>query len=285
MISGDENPAGENAPVRPRPNGESVSTPPADGVAVLVASVTKRFVSQRGRGEVIALEDVSFNVREGEFLSLVGESGCGKSTLLKMAAGLVQPDNGDVSISGSPARAGRRDVGIMLQTPALLPWKTVAQNVALPFALAKESSDDTHAACQEMIAVVGLGGFEDAYPWQLSGGMQQRVSLARLLAYRPAIKLMDEPFGALDELNRERLNLELTRIHEQGRHTILFVTHSVNEAVLLSDRIVVLTSRPGRVAGEVEVQLPRPRVADLVGTHEYGEAIRAVRALLRQPER
>lgn len=261
-----------------------MATPPssAPGDVVLVESVTKKFVSQRGQGEVIALDDVSFSLHDGEFLSLVGESGCGKSTLLKMAAGLISPETGQVLVAGSPARAGRRDVGIMLQTPALLPWKTVAENVALPFTLAGERSAQTESSCNEMIAVVGLSGFEKAYPWQLSGGMQQRVSLARLLGYRPAIKLMDEPFGALDELNRERLNLELARIHEQGHHSILFVTHSVNEAVLLSDRIIVLTSRPGRVAGEVRVQLPRPRSAEMVGTEAYGGALRAVRALLRQ---
>jgi NitT/TauT family transport system ATP-binding protein len=253
----------------------------AAGPAILASSVTKRFRPRSSTGRaLVALDGVSLSVAQGEFVSVLGESGCGKSTLLKIAAGLTRPDAGRVELLGMPAREGRRDIGIMLQTPALLPWKNVLDNVALPFRVFGEANDRTTQLSQEMIDLVGLTDFERHYPWQLSGGMQQRVSLARLLVYRPPVKLMDEPFGALDEFTRERLNLELARIHEDGQHTILFVTHSIPEAVLLSDRIVVMHSRPGRVAGEVRVALPRPRRSSLIGTPAFGRLIQDVKGLL-----
>lgn len=244
---------------------------------ISMRAVRKSFRTQTSSIDV--LPGIDCSVREGEFVSIVGPSGCGKSTILKIAAGLLEPEGGSVLLAGQAAKAGRRDVGIMLQSPALLPWRTVLTNVLLPFVMYGEAKKARQRAV-EVVEMVGLADFMDAYPWQLSGGMQQRASLARLLAVDPHIQLMDEPFGALDELTRERLNLELCRIHELDHKTVLFVTHSVREAVFLSDRVLVMTARPGKIAGEVDIGLPRPRRIGMVDDLLFAEASKRVRKLL-----
>lgn len=249
---------------------------------IRVAEVGKSYqTGSRSRvGQLEVLRDVTLSVGSGEFVALVGMSGCGKSTLLKIAAGLVEPDSGSVEIAGRPAAADRRDVGIMLQNAALLPWRTVMQNVLLPYVVFGEDLRKGRQRAQEVLELVGILDFGDAYPRQLSGGMAQRTSLARLLAYEPEVQLLDEPFGALDELTRERLNLELSRIHESDQRTALLVTHSVQEAVLLADRVVVMTPRPGRIAGEVTVSLPRPRESEMLEDETFVDASREIRRLL-----
>lgn len=250
---------------------------------IRLENVSKTYVTgktPRDATTVEALHDVSLSIQDGEFVALVGLSGCGKSTLLKIIAGLIPQDAGTVTIAGKEPRAGRTDVGIMLQTPALLPWRTVLQNVMLPFAMFHEDLNEGAKRAQSVLKMVDLRDFRDAYPRQLSGGMAQRAALARLLAYDPRVQLLDEPFGALDEFTRERLNLELARIHEVERRTAVLVTHSVQEAVLLADRIIVLTPRPGTVAGEVTVDLPHPREAEMLEDPGFIDAMRETRRLL-----
>ncbi len=247
---------------------------------LVLRDVVKSFGLPAGRLDV--LDGMTASLRRGEFVSIVGPSGCGKSTFLNIAAGLVEADDGEISLAGRPAHAGRRDVGIMLQNPSLLPWRTVFENAMLPYVIFRKVDGCARQRVREALDLVGLTKFADVYPWQLSGGMQQRAALARLFAYRPAIQLMDEPFGALDELTRERLNIELARIHETYGATVLLVTHGIQEAVLLSDRTLVMTPRPGRLVGEVVVDLPRPRRAAMVDTPEFAERCKYVRTLLEQ---
>jgi NitT/TauT family transport system ATP-binding protein len=246
---------------------------------LILDEVVKTYPMKSGRVEV--LRGMGARLRRGEFVSIVGPSGCGKSTFLKIAAGLIAPDAGTVLLDGRRAQAGRRDVGILLQNPSLLPWRTVFNNVLLPYTIFREVTKQTKADVAEALEMVGLQRFADAYPWQLSGGMQQRAALARLFAYRPAIQLMDEPFGALDEITRERLNIELARLHEKGGETVLLVTHGIQEAVLLSDRALVMTPRPGRLVGEVVIDLPRPRHAAMVDSPDFADKCKHVRSLLQ----
>lgn len=212
-------------------------------------------------GNVDALTNVSLSVRPGEFISLIGPSGCGKSTLLRLAADLIAPTIGTVTVlSQAPAAARRaRSFSMVFQDPALLPWRTVQQNVELPLELAHRPVHERRAAAEANIALVGLAGFERSRPAQLSGGMRQRASIARALTLQPQLLLMDEPFAAVDEITRDRLNLELLDIWQRTGAAILFVTHSIEEAVFLSDRVVVLTARPGTVCEEIPIDLPRPR--------------------------
>ncbi|MFN8585433.1 MAG: ABC transporter ATP-binding protein [Dehalococcoidia bacterium] len=233
------------------------------------------------RGEALrALDAVELTVADGEFVSLVGPSGCGKSTLLRAAAGLLAPTEGASTVFGRPpaAAAAAHELGLVTQDAGLLPWRTVAANVALPLEIA--GGDRRRAVVEELLDRVSLSEFAAYYPRQLSGGMRQRVALARALAHRPRLLLMDEPFGALDELSREDLRLELLRIQERERMSVLFVTHSVREAVLLSDRVVVLSSAPGRVLADIAVDLPRPREERLEATTEFLDCVASVRAAL-----
>jgi NitT/TauT family transport system ATP-binding protein len=210
-------------------------------------------------GAVEALRGINLHVRQGEFVAVVGRSGCGKSTLLRLVAGLLPPTTGTVTVDGQPVSRPRRDIGVVFQRPALLPWRTVVDNVLLPveiFGLHRSAYRERAAALLEK---VGLTGFERRLPHELSGGMQQRAALCRSLLPRPRVLLMDEPFSALDALTREELSVELQRIHMESTATILFVTHSIDEAVLLADRVVVLTERPGRVRRILDVPIPRPR--------------------------
>jgi len=225
-----------------------------DGVGVV-------FGGTGGHGAVRALDRVSLSVREGEFLSIVGPSGCGKSTLLRTAADLLAPSEGSVSIGGETPRAIRlrREVGYVFQDSALMEWRTILDNVALPLEIAGTPRRARLARARELMRLVGLGDFEAAYPRQLSGGMRQRAAIARALSTDPRVLLMDEPFGALDQITRDRLNLELLEISQRLGTTVLFVTHSIREAVLLSDRVVVMSPRPGRIHRIMEIDLPRPR--------------------------
>jgi NitT/TauT family transport system ATP-binding protein len=219
-------------------------------------------------GDVEAIHDVSLSVDEGEFVSIVGPSGCGKSTLMEIVGGLIEPSGGEITIGGNRVEGTDPKVGIVFQQESAFPWRTVTENVG--FGLEMTGVSDREQRVRDMIGLVGLGGFEDRYPSELSGGMRQRVAIARTLVMEPRIILMDEPFGALDEQTRLILGEELLRIREATNATVLFITHSFDEALLLSDRIVVMTARPGRVKRIVENPLPRPRDSTIVSDPEFG---------------
>ena len=236
---------------------------PAEGAGgIVIDGITMRF---GGQESVTALEDVSFEVSGGEFVAIVGPSGCGKSTLLRIIAGLQQPTSGAVTVRGKTPEQARRDVefGFVFQSPVLFPWLRVLGNVLLADRILGKRNPNKVAGAEELarrlLRDVGLGGFEDYYPEQISGGMRQRVALARALSYDPSTLLMDEPFGALDEFTRDNLNIQLLELWLEARSTVLFVTHSLQEAIFLADRVVVLSPRPGRVIRIAEVPFPRPR--------------------------
>ena len=233
---------------------------------VHVGEVTKQF------GEVTAVTDLHIDLQENEFVAVVGASGCGKSTLLSIIAGLEDATSGEVEVNGIPINGPGRDRGVVFQSATLLPWLSVRDNVL--FALRGEegmSKQEKKGVVQEHLGLVGLDGFEDKYPSQLSGGMQQRVALARSLCYRPKVLLMDEPFGALDALTRRSMQGLLTRIWEKHRLTVMLITHDIEEAVYTSDRVVIMSSRPGTVKREVLVNLPRPRDSSVIMTDEFRE--------------
>jgi NitT/TauT family transport system ATP-binding protein len=239
-----------------------------------------------GGGTVTALHDVSLSIVPGEFISLIGPSGCGKSTLMRLIGDLDQPSNGLIQVKGkTPDRALLdRDYGIVFQAPVLYDWRTVRKNVELPLEVMGRSAEERHERAQAMLRLVGLQDFGQSYPWQLSGGMQQRVSIARALAFSPSILLMDEPFGALDEITRERMQAELLSIWggAETDTTVIFVTHSIPEAVFLSDRVVVMSPRPGRIENIVNVDLPRPRDIITRESPRFFELVTAVRESLRE---
>lgn len=245
--------------------------------------VGKTFKIRRSE-QVKALSAVDLTIRPGEFIALIGPSGCGKSTLLRIISGLETPSEGAVCIGGeAPERLIKEHrVGIAFQEHALLPWATVTENVALPFRLAKLRTDEARVA--ELIDLVGLNGFENARPKQLSGGMRQRVAIARSLALRPELLLLDEPFGALDEITRRRMNLELARIWAETGVTTVMVTHSVDEALLLADRVVVMGTRPGRIIKEVIVDIGRPRGIESMGAPRFAELSAELVRLLDQDD-
>ncbi len=232
-------------------------------------------------GPLTAVRDVSLRVRPREFVTLLGPSGCGKSTLLRLVADVLPATAGRITVSGQSPEAARRRraFGFVFQEPTLLPWRSALQNVLLPLEITGDARRGRVNAA-ELLELVGLKGFESAYPWQLSGGMRQRVAIARALITRPEILLMDEPFGALDEITRERMNQELLRIWQGTQTTVLFVTHSAPEAVFLSDRVVVLTARPAGVKAELAVDLPRPRDPGLKETAEFTRYTAALRRAL-----
>ncbi|NJM93113.1 MAG: ABC transporter ATP-binding protein [Rhodospirillaceae bacterium] len=234
------------------------------------------------RGEVVALAGVDLEVGENEFVALVGTSGCGKSTLLSIVAGLESLDDGTVSIDDEPITAPGLDRGVVFQSYTLLPWLTAEGNVAFALAAAGRKSSDVREVAREQLALVGLDGFEDAYPNELSGGMKQRVAIARALSYRPRMLLMDEPFGALDALTRHHMQELLTRIWERHRLTVLFITHDVEEAVYLSDRVAVMSNRPGRIKTVVPIDLARPRRYELLSTPEFQRLHRTVLDSIRE---
>jgi NitT/TauT family transport system ATP-binding protein len=246
---------------------------------IVLDGVSKRFVTRAG-DDVAALEDVTLEIRPNEFVCLVGPSGCGKSTLLRLVAGLLPPSAGTVTIGTSPVTEPRADTGIVFQAPTLLPWATVLDNVLFPVDMMGKLDAAARRRAQALLELVGLTGFEGKYPRELSGGMQQRAGICRALVHDPDILLMDEPFGALDALTREELTMEVLRIWREQPKTILFVTHSIPEAVLLADRVVVMSARPGRIAEIIEVGLPRPRDFDMEARHEFQNATHRIRELI-----
>jgi NitT/TauT family transport system ATP-binding protein len=255
---------------------------PGDPV-VRIAGVDKTFVT--GASVVTtALKGIDLDISRGEFISLIGPSGCGKSTLLRVIGDLVSPSGGTVTVNGKPASRARRDrdYGMVFQAPVLFDWRSVEENVKLPLELMGYDGARRTARAKEMLDLVELGEFLHHHPYQLSGGMQQRVAIARALAFEPSILLMDEPFGALDEMTRERMNQEVLRIWERTGITIVFVTHSIPEAVFLSSRVVVMSARPGRITDLIEIDLPRPRDVDTREQRRYFELVTAVREALRR---
>lgn len=233
--------------------------------------------------EVVALKDISLHIQAREFVSLIGPSGCGKSTLLRLIADLLPPTSGTLTVNNKTPREARlnREYGFIFQAATLYEWRTIRKNVQLPLEIMDYSAQEREGRARQMLEMVELGKFGDHYPAQLSGGMQQRASIARALAFSPPLLLMDEPFGALDEFTRDRMNMELLRIWRQTETTIVFVTHSISEAVFLSNRVVVMSARPGRIKDMVEIDLPRPRAFETREAPDYFAAVTQVRESLR----
>ena len=229
-------------------------------------------------GPVESLKELDFSIAEGEFISVVGPSGCGKSTLLKMIAGLLPLSGGTLTLSGKPIVGPQQDVGIVFQSAVLLAWRNVVDNILLQAEIRHMPKAEAKAKAQKLIAMAGLTGFEGKYPWQLSGGMQQRASICRALLHDPSVLLMDEPFGALDALTREKMNLELQRIWLESKKTVLLITHSIPEAVFLSDRVIVMSERPSSIAAIYDIDLPRPRTLDMMASPEFAVYAKQVRA-------
>jgi NitT/TauT family transport system ATP-binding protein len=244
---------------------------------ITVSSLNKIYQTREGK-QVRALEDVDFQVERGEFITIVGPSGCGKSTLLKILAGLIKRSSGNVRIADRQIDGPSREVGVVFQAPVLLPWRTVEQNVLLPSELHGKPGPEQTAQALRYLGLVGLGGFEKKYPNELSGGMQQRVSIARALSHDPELLLMDEPFGALDAMTRESMNLDLLRIRGESGKTIILVTHSIPEAVFLADRVIVMSPRPGRITEILDVELPHERKLELINSSPFGEVVSRIRS-------
>ena len=255
------------------------------------AAVSLRNVGRVFGGEIVALQEIDLEIQPREFISLIGPSGCGKSTLLRIVGDLIKPSSGEIVVNGKSAHRARldRDYGIVFQDAVLYDWRTVARNIALPLELAGWDRARREQRVNEMLELVELTGFEKRHPWELSGGMQQRVAIARALSFSPALLLMDEPFGALDEMTRERLNSELLRIWQETGSTVVFVTHSIAEAVFLSTRVAVMSARPGRITEVVPVDLPHPRTFATREDPRFFELVTQVREALhggsgREPE-
>jgi len=250
--------------------------------AVVLDHVGKVF-NPGSDAEVVALEDIVLTIESGEFISLIGPSGCGKSTMLRLIGDLLSPTSGTVEVNHKSAHQARldRDYGMVFQAATLLEWRTVAKNIQLPLEIMDFSKEQRAARIEELLALVQLEEFADRYPWQLSGGMQQRVAIARALAFKPSILLMDEPFGALDEMTRERMQMELMSIWQLTDTTVVFVTHSIPEAVFLSTRVAVMSPRPGSIARLIDVDLPQPRNVDTREAPEFYAELTEVREALR----
>jgi len=240
-------------------------------VTISIRSVSKAF------GTTLAVEDVSFELQENSFVSIVGPSGCGKSTLLRMVAGLIQPSGGTIMVRGAPVVGPLRDVGMVFQSPVLLPWRTALGNILFVAEMGGLRAAAHRGRAEELMALAGLAGFERNYPHELSGGMQQRASICRAMLLKPSLILMDEPFGALDVITRERMGFALQTLWNESRSTVLFVTHSITEAVLLSDTVIVMTSRPGRIRDVVPIDLPRPRRSETLREPRFIELSARVR--------
>ena len=248
-----------------------------DGRFAEIIEVSKEYAT--ADGPLRALDRISLEIGDGEFVSIVGTSGCGKSTLMLITAGLVPPTSGSVRIAGAEVRAPYRGVGIVFQDPTLYEWRRVLENVLLPVEIQGRDRQAFRQRALQLLELVGLDGFERKYPFELSGGMRQRVALCRALVHDPPLLLMDEPFGALDALSRDQMNLELQSIWREHRKTVLFITHSIQEAVFLSDRVVVMSPRPARIGAIISIDLPRPRTFDLAETPEFGRYTREIREI------
>jgi NitT/TauT family transport system ATP-binding protein len=253
---------------------------PVRGDVLLRTDRLSKTYATHGGEPVHALEDVSLAIGDGEFVSLVGPSGCGKTTLLMILAGLVGRSGGEVRFEGVDVTEPRTEIGLVFQRPVLLPWRTVLDNTLLPAEVLGLGRERLRPRALELLEMVGLAGFEGKYPAELSGGMQQRNAITRALLQDPAVLLMDEPFGALDAMTRDRMSLELQRIWEVSGKTVVFVTHSIQEAVFLSDRVVVMTARPGRIAEVLRVELPRPRTLEIAASPEYNSYVLHIRKRL-----
>lgn len=257
----------------------SPETPSANDAAIQVSNVTVTYKTKRMQNK--ALDNVSLDVRYGEFVSIVGPSGCGKSTLLKLISGLVRPTDGSVRLRDQPVAGPRQDIGFVFQRPALLPWRNVLQNILLQAEMRQMDLGPATQRANELIEMSGLSGFENALPSELSGGMQQRVALCRALLHEPSVLLMDEPFGALDALTREQMNMEMNQIWLRTKTTVAMVTHSIAESVFLGTRVVVCSPRPGRIIASIDIDLPSERnYGEIMNDETYAAASRQIRELL-----
>jgi NitT/TauT family transport system ATP-binding protein len=270
---------------------ESIQTPTprAQGAGpehprVCARGVNKVYETRSG-ANVVALENVNLEIATDEFITLLGPSGCGKSTLLKLIAGIIKISGGELLLDGVPLDRPSRHIGMVFQRPILLPWRNVMDNILFPIEMLGWSVEAYLKEANRLIELVGLRGFEQARPDELSGGMQQRVSICRALIYDPKLLLMDEPFAALDAMTREDLGMELLKIWTQRRKTVVFVTHSIAEAVLLADKVIVMTARPGRVVKEILIKLPRPRTLEMEFSREFQDHVETIRALFSQSKR
>jgi len=251
----------------------------AGAAQVRLAGLSVDYLTKHG--SLRAVENVDLTIRASEFVAVLGPSGCGKSTLLRVLAGLLAPSTGVAEIGGTPVTGPRRDVGVVFQDPTLLPWKTVFENLCLPGLIMRLDRNTYTARGRELLKLVGLESFADYYPHQLSGGMRQRVGIARGLLHDPVVLLMDEPFGALDAMTREAMNLEIQRIWSATRKSVFFITHSIPEAVFLADRVVVMSARPGRIVEILDNDLPRPRGIEIMSTPAFGERSARLRRYFR----
>ena len=256
-------------------NRDGAAVPQAAPVLIQGRGVRKTYRTRDG--EVETLKPLDFEIRAGEFVSVIGPSGCGKSTLMKMVAGLLPISGGELLLSGQPVRGPQTNVGIVFQSALLLPWRRVLDNILLQAEIRGMPMPAARERAMQLIEMAGLKGFENKYPWQLSGGMQQRVAILRALLHDPPVLLMDEPFGALDAMTRERMNLELQRIWMAAGKTVLLITHSIPEAIFLSDRVFVMSERPGRIAATYDIELPRPRTLDVMGSEQFAAYARTLR--------
>ncbi len=244
------------------------------GKAIEVRQLTKVYPSKDA--PIVALEDATFDVHEQEFVSLVGHSGCGKTTIMKIIAGLLDKTAGEVLVNGAPVTGPKASTGIVFQTPVLFQWRTVMDNVMLPVEILGLSKAEYYPKALEMLELTGLSEFREKFPRELSGGMQQRVSISRALVHEPSLLLLDEPFGALDAMTRGEMNMELQRIWSEKKKTSLLITHSIPEAVFLADRVMVMTPRPGHITDIIEIGLPRPRTPEMRLSAEFTECVRQV---------
>jgi NitT/TauT family transport system ATP-binding protein len=246
--------------------------------AIEVQNLSRHFVAQANT--VVALDNINFTVEESEFIAIVGPSGCGKTTLLNIFAGLLKASSGTARLRGEPIMGPRRDVGVVFQSPVLFPWRTVLENVLLPIDVQRRRRSDFEPSARTLLKIAKLEGFENNYPYELSGGMQQRVGLVRALIHEPAMLLMDEPFGALDALTREIMNVELQRIWLERPRTVIFITHSISEAVFLADRVLVMTPRPGKVRLDLKIDFPRPRTLQVMREQKFADYAHEIRECL-----
>jgi NitT/TauT family transport system ATP-binding protein len=253
-----------------------------DSSPIMVGTNISKTFNPPGREPVIALKNLDFFIKPGEFISLVGPSGCGKSTLLNICGSIIPPSTGTLKYKDTEVRQPRREIQMMFQQPVLFPWRTVYQNLMLPIEIRHEDKSAYHKRALTLLEILGLKDFAKSYPWELSGGMQQRAALGRLLLQNPEMLLLDEPFGSLDEFTREALNLELLRLWQDSGKAVLFVTHSIPEAVFMADRVFIFTCRPGRMAKIIEVNLPRPRFIDMMHEQKFQDLVFEVRNILRE---